>query len=241
MTELTPTGRLIVSRTIGILGGMSPESTITYYKHIVHRHIEQHGDHAYPEIVIFSVSFEPYIRWPEAGRWDLVGDGLAAAAQRLAAAGADLIVIATNTMHMVHDRIQAAVDVPVLSILDVVGETIEQRGLRTVGLLGTRYTMESPLYPNALATRGISVIAPEAADRQLVNRIIYEELVQGNIRAESRCAYLEVIARLRQRGAQGVILGCTEIPLLVTEADAGLPLFDTTILHADAAFELASG
>ena len=228
-----------MAKTIGILGGMSPESTIEYYRHITRSYTERFGDYGYPEIVIFSVSFQPYVDLPAAGRWDLVADGLAQAARKLAAAGADFVVIATNTMHKVVDEIQAQIDIPILSLLDVVGDAITARGLGTVGLLGTRFTMESTFYQDALAKRGITVVVPDAADRETVNRVIYDELVAGEIRAESRAEYLAIIERLAARGAQGIILGCTEIPLLVKPSDTPLPLFDTTILHADAALAFA--
>jgi aspartate racemase len=157
----------------------------------------------------------------------------------LEAAGADFIVIATNTMHLVLDQVQAAVHVPVLSLLDVVADAILARGIKIVGLLGTKFTMEKNLYQDALARRGITVLIPDADDREYVNRVIYDELVAGHIRSESRAGYVEIIQKLAARGAQGVILGCTEIPLLVSEADAGLPLFDTTVLHAEAALSYA--
>ena len=228
-----------MAKTIGILGGMSPESTIEYYRHITRSYTEKFGDYGYPEIVIFSVSFQPYVDLPAAGRWDLVADGLAQAARKLAAAGADFVVIATNTMHKVVDEIQAQIDIPILSLLDVVGDAITAQGLETVGLLGTRFTMESTFYQDALAKRGITVVVPDAADRETVNRVIYDELVAGEIRAESRAEYLAIIERLAARGAQGTILGCTEIPLLVKPSDTPLPLFDTTVLHADAALAFA--
>lgn len=226
-------------KTIGILGGMSPESTVEYYRHITRRYTERFGDHGYPEIVIYSVSFQPYINWPEAGRWDQVAQGLGTAAQRLEAAGVDLILIATNTMHIVFDQVQAQVDVPMLSLLDAVADAIEVQGLRTVGLLGTTFTMEKPFYREALAERGITVLVPESEDREAVNRIIYEELVTGEIREASRAAYVAAVDRLAARGAEGVILGCTEIPLLISETDVDLPLFDTTAIHAEAALNEA--
>ena len=163
------------------------------------------------------------------------------AGQKLAAAGADFLIIGANTMHLVLDEVRARVPVPVLSLLDALVEAIQARGFRTVGLLGTRFTMEKPFYREALARHGIEVLLPNAEDRAYVNRVIYDELVAGQIRDESRQGYLRVVEELRQRGAEAVILGCTEIPLLVGEADAGLPLFDTTALHAEAALRYALG
>ena len=228
-----------MAKRIGILGGMSPESTIEYYRYITHTYTERLGDYGYPEIIIYSVSFQPYVDWPNAGRWDLVAQGLGEAARRLEAAGADFVIIATNTMHLVFDEVQAGVGVPMLSLLDAVAEAILARGLETVGLLGTSFTMEKAFYQDALARRGIRVLVPAAEDRAVVNDVIYNELVAGEIRDESRARYVEIIGRLAERGAAGVILGCTEIPLLVSEEDAGLPLFDTTAIHAEAALDYA--
>ena len=226
-------------KRIGILGGLSPESTVAYYQHIVRTHTARTGDHAYPEILIYSLCFEPYIQWPRERRWDLIAQGLSAAARTLESAGADFIVIATNTMHMVLREVQAAVGVPILSLLEVVGEAIRQRGITSVGLWGTRFTMEAPLYPEALAQKGIEVLRPEARDRNYVNQVIYDELIRGEFKEAARREFVEVIHRLARCGAGGVILGCTEIPLLVTEQDAGLPLFDTATLHAEAALKMA--
>jgi aspartate racemase len=228
-----------VHKRIGILGGMSPESTVAYYEYITRTYTERFGDYGYPEVLIYSVSFQPYVDWPNQDRWDLVAQGLGEAAQKLAAAGADVLLIATNTMHLVFDEVQASVDLPMLSLLDATGEAILARGLRTVGLLGTRFTMEKNFYQDALARQGINVLVPDAGDRVYVNGVIYDELVAGQIRDESRDRYLAVIRKLVDRGAEGVILGCTEIPLLVSEDDAGIPLFDTTTIHAEAALNYA--
>lgn len=230
-------------KRIGILGGMSPESTVAYYEYLTRTYTQRHGDYGYPEILIYSVSFQPYVDWPNEGRWDLVAQGLAGAAQRLAAAGADLLIIATNTMHIVFDQVQAAVDVPMISLLDAVAQAILAQEIGTVGLLGTRFTMEHPFYQRALAAHGIEVLVPGAEDREYVNRVIYDELVAGQVRAESRAGFLEVIGRLAARGARGVILGCTEIPLLVRPADVSaydVQLFDTTAIHAEAALNYAT-
>ena len=228
-------------KKIGILGGLSPESTVEYYLHITRAYTRRFGDYGYPEIIIYSVSFQPYVDWPAEERWDLVAQGLGNAAKKLEAAGADFIIISTNTMHLVIDQIRASVKIPVLSLLDVVGEAVKQRGFKTVGLLGTAYTMEKGLYQNALGGQGIKVLVPEWDERKFINNVIYKELVAGQIKDESRTGYQKIIRNLAERGAQGIILGCTEIPLLIGEADAGLPLFDTTILHAEAALNFALG
>jgi aspartate racemase len=231
-----------MSKRIGILGGMSPESTVAYYEYITRTYTEHYGDYGYPEVVIYSVSFQPYVDWPNQGRWDLVAQGLAEAAQRLVEAGADLLLIATNTMHIVFDQVQASVDVPMISLLDAVAEAILARDIHTVGLLGTRFTMEQPFYREALSEHGIEVLVPEPEDRAYVNQVIYDELVAGKVRAESRAGFLGVIGRLAARGAQGIILGCTEIPMLVKQADVSpydVQLFDTTTIHAEAALAYA--
>ena len=226
-------------KKIGILGGMSPESTIAYYEHITRTYTERFGDFGYPEIIIYSVSFQPYVDWPQQEQWDLVAQGLSEAARRLEAAGADFIVMATNTMHLVFDRIQASIQAPMLSLLDAVSEAILAAGIKKVGLLGTKYTMEKTFFQDALGQRGITVLVPDAEDRQYVNAVIYDELVAGQIRDQSRARLVAVIRNLAERGAQGVILGCTEIPMLVNETDAGLRLFDTTAIHAETALRHA--
>ena len=226
-------------RRIGILGGMSPESTVEYYQYITRTYTERYGDYGYPEILIYSVSFQPYVDWPNQDRWDLVAQGLIEAARRLEAAGAELLVIATNTMHIVFDQVQGGVAGPMLSLLDAVADAILERGMTRVGLLGTRFTMEKPFYRDALAAKGIDVLVPAEQDRAFVNRVIYEELVAGQVHDESRAAYCKIIHKLADRGAEGVILGCTEIPLLVGEADVGLPLLDTTLIHAEAVLNAA--
>ncbi len=226
-------------KTIGILGGMSPESTTAYYEYITRAYTQRFGDYGYPEIIIYSVSFQPYVDWPEAGRWDLVAQGLSRVARRLEAAGAEFALIATNTMHKVFAEVQANVDIPMLSLLDAVGDAIAAEGLETVGLLGTRFTMEAAFYPEALGRRDIEVLTPSPEDRAVVDRVIYEELVAGELHAASQRRFVEIIERLAERGAQGVILGCTEIPLLVKVEDVDVPLFDTTTIHAEAALRYA--
>jgi aspartate racemase len=226
-------------KKIGILGGMSPESTAEYYQYITRGYTRRFGDHGYPEIIIYSVTFQPYIEWPKTGRWDVVAQGLGQAARALQDAGADFVIIATNTMHMVAEEIRAQIDIPLLSLVDVVADAVRAKGITNVGLLGTAFTMSNRFYHKVLEKRGIQVITPNAGDQAYVNRVIYDELVNGDLKAESRAGYLQVIERLREQGAQGVILGCTEIPLLIKQTDTDLPLFDTTLLHAEAALAYA--
>jgi aspartate racemase len=226
-------------KKIGILGGMSPESTIEYYQHITHRYTQRFDDHGYPEIIIYSVSFQPYIDWPYAGQWDLVTEGLGKAGQQLQKAGADFIVIATNTMHLVVNEIQAQVKIPILSLLDAVGDVLEEKGIKKVGLTGTAFTMGKTFYHEALQPRGIQVITPDEDEQKYINDVIYNELVVGKINPESREGYLKIFDNLTERGAEGVILGCTEIMLLVKQSDTRLPLFDSTAIHAEAALNFA--
>lgn len=228
-----------MARRIGLIGGMSPESTVVYYERIVHESIRRFGNHQYPEILVYSVTFQPYIEMMQAGDWDAIAEGLTVAAKSLEAAGAEVLGIATNTMHIVLDKIQEAVDLPFVSILDAVGDEIKQLGFARVGLLGTRFTMELNPYAEALEKREIDTIVPNEDDRAKVNQIIFDELIEGEIKEESKHIYLEVISRLRQRGAQAIVLGCTEIPLLVKPEDTQLPLLDSTFLHADALLEEA--
>lgn len=226
-------------KRIGILGGMTPESTITYYQHIVHAWQQRHGDHRYPEIVVYSVSFQQFEDWMEAGEWDAIGNALAEGIGRLAAAGADFAVIATNTMHLLFDRLQAGSPIPLLSIVDATGGAVRRAGLATVGLLGTRFTMEKPFYADGLARQGIATLVPGEEERHDIHRIIMEELSMGVLREVSRARYLEIIASLTARGAEGIVLGCTEIPLLITPAHTAVPLFDTAVLHAEEALAYA--
>jgi aspartate racemase len=222
-------------KTIGILGGMSPESTIHYYEQIIHGYLSRFGTHQYPEIVIYSVTFEPYIQWQEAGEWDQMAKDMIKASRRLEAAGANFIVIATNTMHKVVDEVQAAVQIPILSMLDVVAQTILDQGLTTVGLLGTMYTMTDGFYVDGLEKFGLSVIVPDDLDRHLVHDVIFSELIKGEILPESRQKFIEIIRKLETAGAEGIVLGCTEIPMLISAGDVNLPIFDTTHIHAEAA------
>jgi len=226
-------------KRIGILGGMSPESTIHYYQLIVQSFIQQYGNHGYPEIVIFSVSFEQYIYWQENGDWEAIGKELAKGAHILEKAGADFIVIATNTMHKVVDEIQRAINIPVLNLLDVVAESLLEKGITKTGLLGTRYTMEEGFYSAGLAKHGIEVVVPEYKDRDLVHRVIYDELIKGVILPSSKEEFRCIVNDLQQKGAQGVVLGCTEIPMLIGDDDVSIPVFDTTQLHAKAALRYA--
>ena len=228
-------------KRIGILGGMTPESTITYYQHIVRSYQQRYGTQAYPEIVIYSVSFQQIEDWMEADEWEPVGDVLAGGLHRLAAAGAEFAVMASNTVHLLFDRLERASPLPLISIVDVTGRAIERAGIRTVGLLGTRFTMEKPFYADGLARRGIRTIVPDREEREDIHRVIMRELSHGELRDDSRRRYLEIIANLVRQGAEGAVLGCTEIPLLVKPEHTTVPVFDTAVLHADEALAYALG
>ena len=227
-------------KTIGLIGGMSWESTVPYYRQ-VNETIKQHlgGLHS-AKVVLYSVDFHEIERLQHAGDWDAAGVMLAHAARSLQAAGADFLVLCTNTMHKVAPAIEAAVAIPLFHIADPTADDIKRAGHTKVGLLGTRFTMEQAFYKDRLRERhGLEVLVPEQADRDIVHRIIYEELCLGSIVDASRDEYRRIIAQLVAQGAQAIILGCTEISLLVAQQDAAVPLFDTTALHARKAAEWA--
>jgi aspartate racemase len=226
----------VAMKTLGLLGGMSWESTLPYYRLINETVRERLGGLHSARLLLYSVDFAEVERLQHAGDWDAAGALLGQAARSLRDGGAQLLVICTNTMHKVADAVEAASGLPLLHIADPTGAAIRAAGLSRIGLLGTRFTMEQQFYRQRLIERhGLEVIVPEAAGRDRVHRVIYEELCLGRIRDESRQAYREVIADLVARGAQGVILGCTEIGLLIGAGDVEIPLFDTTALHARAA------
>jgi len=228
-------------KRIGILGGLSPESTVTYYLHIVRRYEELYGDHSYPEIVIYSVTFQRFIDWMRGEDWESIKGELLRGLRCLSAAGADFAVIATNTMHILFDELSAESPIPLISIIDATAEAILEEGIKTVGLLGTRFTMERPFYREGLAKHGIEALVPPEEDRIYVNRVIFEELARGILRDESRREFLRIIDDLVERGAEGVVLGCTEIPLLVTAEHTSVRLFDTARIHAEKALRYAIG
>ncbi|GAA3057139.1 hypothetical protein GCM10020229_81080 [Kitasatospora albolonga] len=226
-------------KTIGLLGGMSWESTAEYYRLLNELTRERLGGLHSAKCVLHSVDFAEVERLQVAGDWGAAGDLLAAAAKSVEAAGAELLLICTNTMHKVADRVAQAVDIPLLHLADATAAAVLAAGVRRVGLLGTAFTMEQDFYRDRLAAHGLDVLVPDAPGRALVHRVIYEELCLGLVREESRAAYRHVIADLVASGAEGVILGCTEIELLVSEDDSPVPVFPTTRLHAEAAVSAA--
>lgn len=221
-------------KTIGLIGGMSWESTIPYYQRINEIIKQRLGGLHSARIVLYSVDFHEVEVLQREDRWTDAGALLAQAARSLAAAGAECLVLCTNTMHKVAPSIEAAVDLPLLHIADPTAAAIQHAGIGKIGLLGTRFTMEQDFYRQRLADRfGLQVLIPEAEDRDTVHRVIYDELCLGNIKETSRTAFREIIARLVAQGAEGIILGCTEISLLVGTTDSPVPVFDTTALHAE--------
>ena len=227
-------------KTIGLIGGMSWESTVPYYRSINELVKERLGGLHSACVVLYSVDFEEIEQLQDAGKWDEAGEVLAGAARSVEAAGADFLVLCTNTMHKVVGAIEAAVTIPLLHIADATAAEVRRAGVSTVGLLGTRFTMEQDFYRGCLEEQhGIKVLVPEEQDRERVHRIIYDELCRGIINDTSRDRYREIIDALVERGARGVILGCTEISLLVSQADSSVPLFDTTSIHARSAVDFA--
>ena len=228
-------------KTIGLIGGMSWESTIPYYRTINETVKQRLGGLHSAKIVLYSVDFHEIEQLQRSGDWQRAGELLAQAAQTLARAGADCIVLCTNTMHKVAPQIEAAVGIPLLHIADATGQAIRRAGLNKVALLGTRFTMEQDFYKQRLSERhAIDVAVPNEMEREVVHRVIYQELCLGQIQPESRAAYRRIMQRLvEQEAAQAIILGCTEISLLVDQSDASVPLFDTTAIHAQAAAEFA--
>jgi aspartate racemase len=224
-------------KVIGLLGGMSWESSIEYYRLVNERVRERLGGLHSARCVLYSVDFADVERMQAEGRWSDAAETLREAAQALVRAGADFVVLCTNTMHKVADDL----GVPLLHLADTTAAAVTAAEITTVGLLGTAFTMEQDFYVDRLRGHGLDVLVPDADDRATVHRIIYEELVRGVVREESRVAYREVIARLAARGARGVILGCTEIELLVGAADSPVPVFPTTRLHAEMAVDVALG
>ncbi len=228
-------------KTIGLVGGMSWESTALYYRRINEGVKARLGGLHSARIVLYSVDFQEIEALQHAGEWHRAGEVLAAAGRAVEAAGAEFLLICTNTMHRVAAQVESAVSIPLLHLADATAERILARGMETVGLLGTAFTMEQDFYRGRLENRGIEVLVPGAADRAVVHRVIYEELCRGRVKEDSRAEYLRIIDRLGERGAEGVVEGCTEIVMLVDERHTSMPLFDTTAIHADEAVRLALG
>ena len=227
-------------KTIGLIGGMSWESTVPYYRAINETIKARLGGLHSAKLVLYSVDFHDIERLQHAGDWEAAGNVLADAARAIERAGAEFIVLCTNTMHKVAPAMEAAVKIPLLHIADATAQAIKGAGFATIGLLGTRFTMEQAFYKDRLSQRhGLQVWTPDESDREIVHRAIYDELCLGKIVDASRNEYRRIMAELVAQGAQAIILGCTEISLLVDADDAIVPLFDTTAIHANAAAEFA--
>ena len=227
-------------KTIGLLGGMSWESTREYYE-LLNTMARDHfgGSHSCP-CIIHSFDFAEINALQHQDKWDEMARLLIKASVSLESSGAELLMIGTNTMHLLADQIEKSIDIPLVHIADAVAEPIKKRELKKIALLGTRFTMEKPFYANRLKKKhGISSLVPDENDRKYIHRVIYEELIKGVVKDDSRNGFLKIIDRLTTQGAEGVILGCTEIPLLVKQEHCQIPVLDSTSLHAKAAFEMA--
>ena len=227
-------------KTVGLLGGMSWESTELYYRSINEGVKRRLGGLHSARIAMVSVDFHEIEALQHAGRWEEAAQVLAAAARGVQAAGADFLLICTNTMHIVAPRIESAIDIPILHLADATAARVKQRGMSKVGLLGTSFTMEKDFYKGRLAdAHGLEVVVPSPADRRVIHRIIYQELCLGIVKEESRQQYLTIMNRMRGDGVEGIIEGCTEIVMLVGQEHTDIPLFDTTAIHAEEAVQLA--
>ena len=228
-------------KTIGLIGGMSWESTLSYYQTINLGVKERLGGLHSAKLVMVSVDFSEIEKMQHAGDWAATAEVLIQAAKNLEVAGADGFIICTNTMHKVAEQVAAEVGIPLLHIADATAEVLKRNGLSRVGLLGTRFTMEQEFYKNRLIQNAVDVLIPDQQQRHLVHSVIYQELCLGNIKPESKKAYLEIVQSLASRGAEAVILGCTEIGLLIQQVDTTVALYDTTKIHAQAAVEFMLG
>ncbi len=226
-------------KTIGLIGGMSWESTITYYQLLNEKVKDRLGGLHSAKVLLYSVDFFEIEALMSVGKWDEAADLLGGVAARLEQAGADMILICTNTLHKVAPEVQNRISVPLVHIVEAAADALNERGITRVGLLGTRYTMTQEFYRDKLTAQGIEVLIPEGVDIDLVNRVIFEELCLGVVEPASKAEYLRVIDDLKNRGAQGILLGCTELGLIVSQGDVSLPLFDTTVIHAEKAAKIA--
>ncbi|MCI2426800.1 amino acid racemase [Candidatus Acetothermia bacterium] len=226
-------------KKIGILGGTSAASTLLYYETITSGYTEQFNDFAYPEILLYSVSFQQFVDWQRGGEWDQMTEEMVRIFKILAVAGADFGLIASNTFNRLITQVAPQSPIPLLSIIDPTATAIKEQNISTVGLLGTMITMKEPFYCDGLRAHGLTTLLPAEEDQQSIHQTIYRELVRGRINRDSKAKMLRVIARLVEQGAEGIILGCTEIPLLINSADCEIPLFDTARLHAQAALRCA--
>ena len=228
-------------KTIGLIGGMSWESSLEYYR-LINEEVKRQlsGFHS-AQCLLFSVDFNEIEKYQRNGEWDKATAVMVDAAQRLERGGADFVVICTNTMHKMADKVQKAISIPLLHTVDAVTHEIRSKGIQKVGLLGTRFTMEEDFYVRRLQNHQLQVLIPDQEDRKVVHRVIYEELVMGQALSPSRDEYKRIIHQLCEQGAEGIVLGCTEIGLLIKPEDVNIPVFDTTVVHAITAVNVALG
>ena len=226
---------MIKLKTIGLIGGMSWESAVTYYKIINETVKEKLGGLHSAKCILYSVDFQEIEECQANGNWEKSGEILGEAANNLEKAGADFIVICTNTMHKVINQIKEKISIPILHIAKMTAEKILEKGLKNIALLGTKYTMEQDFYKSKLIEKEINVIIPDKNDIEIINKVIYDELCLGTINSNSKKKFLEIVDKLRSKGAEGIILGCTEIGLLIKNEDTDVPLFDTAVIHAEEA------
>ena len=226
-------------KTIGLIGGITPESTILYYRILNGLAVSTYGESHSAKVIINSVDFGQIAKLQKENRWDLLNDIMKHAAVNLEKAGASCILICANTMHLTIEAVKSGINVPVIHIAEATAKQILKKEIKKVALLGTKYTMEKTFYTDVLSGFGIETIIPDLDDRNEVHRVIYDELSKGKTTSESKEIYLNIIKKLVSLGAEGVILGCTEIPLLIEQKDVVVPVFDTTTIHANAAFNLS--
>jgi aspartate racemase len=224
-------------KTIGLIGGMSWESTVPYYRILNETVRDALGGYHSAKILLYSVDFDEYERYQTAGEWERMGETLGNIALTLQNAGADAIVLCTNTMHKVSDQIEAKIHIPFIHIADATAEAVLEAGISKVALLGTKYTMSQDFYKDRLSSKGLTVIVPDENDQTFINTVIFSQLIQGKVLASSRQGYLSIIDKLVEQGAQGVILGCTEIGILIRPQDTDVQLFETVEIHAKKAAE----
>ena len=228
-------------KVIGLIGGTSWESSAIYYRLINQTVRDRIHPLSNAKSLMFTLNFHEVEQYMRAGRWDEVGEVLVDAAKRLEAGGADCVLFCSNTMHKLSGVVESAISIPLIHVIDVTAQKIKAQGLRKVGLLGTGFTMNQAFYKDRLETHGLEVLLPEKPDRDIVDRIIFDELVQGKILETSKLEYVRIMQELVARGCEGIILGCTEIMLLVNQSDSNVPVFDTTTIHALAAVDFSLG
>ena len=228
-----------MQKTIGLIGGLTWHSTLDYYRLLNQLTNDRLGESYSAKILLYSVNFEQIKNLTYASDWDAIANIMIDVARRLETAGADCLLLGANTMHQIADKVSAAINIPLINIAEVTGNTITAKGLHTVALLGTKYTMQLPFFVNTLSGQGITAIIPDQVDIDFINTTIYDEMGKGIFLPSTKAKYLQIIEKMQAKGAQGVILGCTEIPILIKPEDCTIPIFDTGLLHATAAVDFA--